>query len=196
MSAGRPGRGLVQGISAACADRARILKAAKDAPRNARYPSTGERVTALTGCLPRDFLPISLGVLCCDIRYIAGFIARDSGRVGIVGACFRKPIGEFDVIGEMPGPELLGMAGIRRNAQPELALRAARQVQHHDAVGGPVVQRRNAAEHALIAHSFERAIDLGKALVPVGVQLYLGIGYRRQRRLWQADFKFDGLMPR
>jgi hypothetical protein len=41
MSARRPGRGLVQGISVACADRGRILEPAKDAPRNARYPSTG-----------------------------------------------------------------------------------------------------------------------------------------------------------
>ncbi len=92
-----------------------------------------------------------------------------------MGARFRCSIRKRNPIGEMPWSELLGTAGIGRKAQLELALGTAGQIQHHDALGGAIIQRHNAAKHALVIRRVERVFDLGKPLVAVGVELDLGV---------------------
>src|SRR5215217_4232553 len=51
-------------------------------------------------------------------------------------------------VGQMPGSELIGMAGARREPQIEPALRLARQIEDHDAVRSPIIQRHRTPEHA------------------------------------------------
>ena len=68
------------------------------------------------------------------------------------------------------------------------ALRLARQMQHHDAVGGAVIQRHRSPDHgAAVRVGRERGLHLGQLLVPVGDQFDLGLGSRHQRRLGQPD---------
>ena len=55
--------------------------------------------------------------------------------------------GRGDAIDQMPRPELIGMTGVGRQPQLEQALRLVRQIEHHDAVGGPVIQRHRTPHH-------------------------------------------------
>src|SRR5260370_41138752 len=70
----------------------------------------------------------------------------------------------------MPRSEFVGPARVCGEPQFELALRLAGQVQHHDAVGGAIVERDRTPEHAAaIAVRRERALHPGERLVFVGV---------------------------
>src|ERR1700730_513158 len=76
------------------------------------------------------------GILLQEISEHA--IAEREGVVALrrVGVAFRW----HDAVGEMPRAELKGMRGACRQAQLELALSLAGQVEHHDAFGGAVIE--------------------------------------------------------
>src|SRR3954469_24691465 len=68
-------------------------------------------------------------------------------------------------VGQMPGPELLGVAGAWGKPQLELQLRLARQVEHHHAVGGAIVERHRAAQKtAAVFVECQRALHLCQLL--------------------------------
>src|SRR4051794_31384953 len=60
-------------------------------------------------------------------------IRREADRLGCGCRC--------NAIGQVPRPELIGMARVRRKTQLEQPLRLARQVQHQHAVGGAKIER-------------------------------------------------------
>ena len=71
----------------------------------------------------------------------------DREGVVLLAAGFLAPAGGGHLIGEVPRAELIGPAWVCRQPQLEAALRLTRQIQDHDAVGGPVGQGDRPSEH-------------------------------------------------
>ena len=68
----------------------------------------------------------------------------------------------------------------------------ARQIQDHEALGGPIIQcHRPFDDAAAVVARGQCALQLGELLISVGAQFDLAVGYLGQGGRRQPDFEFD-----